>query len=82
MNKKLRIYPLRIEDIVYPRKNLNEFYSQDELLILVDRIKNGEEVNPIVVKFSSQGYEIVKGNITLDAYKLLDKKIIPTYIQR
>ena len=82
MNKKLRIYPLRIEDIVYPRKNFNEFYSQDELITFVNRIKNGEEVNPIIVKFSSQGYELVKGSIILEAYKLLDKKIIPSYIQR
>ena len=82
MNKKLRIYPLRIEDIVYPRKNFNEYYSQEELLVLVERIKSGEEVNPIIVKFSSQGYEIVKGSIILEAYKLLDKKIIHAYIQR
>lgn len=82
MNKKLKIYPLRIEDIVYPRKNFNEFYSQDELLILVEKIKNGEEVTPIIVKLSSQGYEIVKGSIILEAYMLLHKKIIPAYIQR
>lgn len=82
MNNQIKIYPLRIEDIVYPRKNFNEFYSQDELISLVKRIKNGEEVNPIIVKFSSQGYEIVKGSIIFEAYKLLDKKIIPAYIQR
>lgn len=82
MNKKLKVYPLKIEDIIYPRKNFNEFYSQDELLILVEKIKNGKEVTPIIVKFSSQGYEIVKGSIILEAYKLLHKKIIPAYIQR
>ena len=82
MNKKIKVYPLKIEDIVYPRKNFNEYYSQDELIALVNRIKNGEEVNPIIVKFSAQGYEIVKGSIILEAYKLLDKKIIPAYIQR
>ena len=34
MHKKHRIYPLRIEDIMYLRKNFNEFYSQDELIEL------------------------------------------------
>ena len=82
MNKKLKVYPLKIEDIIYPRKNFNVFYSQDELLILVEKIKNGKEVTPIIVKFSSQGYEIVKGSIILEAYKLLHKKIISAYIQR
>ena len=82
MNMKLRIYPLRIEDIVYPKKNFNTFYSQEELLVLIEKIKKGEEINPIIVKFSSQGYEIVKGSIILEAYKLLDRKIIQAYIKR
>lgn len=82
MKNQVKIYPLRIEDIVYPRKNFNEFYAQDELITFVNRIKNGEEVNPIIVKFSSQGYELVKGSVILEAYKLLDKKIIPACIQR
>lgn len=82
MKSKTKVYPLKIEDIVYPKSNNIEYYSQDELLKLVDLIKSGDESNIITVKFSSQGYELVKGSIILEAYKILEKKIIPAYIQR
>lgn len=80
--KKTRIFPLKIKDIVYPRRLTEEFYSQEDLIKVVETIKNGDTTNVIIVKFSTNGYELVKGKIVLEAYKILDRKIIPACIQR
>lgn len=82
MNKKMKIYPLKIEDISYPRRIIEDYYSQDELFEMIENVKNGDTSNIIIVKFSTNGYELVKGKIVLEAYRILNRKIIPAHIQR